>query len=319
MAKRICIIGGSGFIGRAITRAARAEGHAVTIGCRHPQKARDLLVEGARLIKVDVTTGRGVEEAVAGADCVVNLVGLLFQKGSQTFDAAHVGGTEHMLDACKRAGVKQYLHMSALGADADSPSEYASTKAAAEAAVRKSRLNWTIIRPSIVFGAGDSFFNKFKQMAALAPVLPVIEGGTRFQPVWVEDVARVFVKCIGNRHVKGKAFELGGPEVFTFRELLELMLQTLGWSRLLLPVPGFAARIIATFMQLLPTPPLTPDQLLLLKRDNVVEKGGFPSAFGKPSALGEVLPTYIGGSQAGNLQERLDDNRRQYWGKANLS
>ncbi len=313
MAKRICIIGGSGFIGRAITRAARAKGHEVTIGCRHPQKARDMQVEGARLIKVDVTTGRGLDEAVANTDCVINLVGLLFERGSQTFEAAHVGGTEHILDACKKAKVKRYLHMSALGALASSPSQYARTKAAAEAAVKKSKLAYTIIRPSIVFGAGDSFFNKFKQIASFVPVLPVIEGGTRFQPVWVEDVARVFVSCISNRNVKGKTFELGGPEVFTFRELLELMLQTLGWSRLLLPVPGFVARIMATFMQLLPIPPLTPDQLILLQRDNVVKKGGFPSAFGKPSALGEVLPTYIGGNQALNLQNRLDHNRRHYW------
>jgi len=313
MAKRICIIGGSGFIGRAITRAARAKGHGVTIGCRHPQKARDMQVEGARLIKVDVTTGRGLDEAVANTDCVINLVGLLFERGSQSFDAAHVDGTKNILKACKKAEVKQYLHMSALGASSSSPSKYARTKAAAETAVKRSKLNYTIIRPSIVFGAGDSFFNKFKQMAALAPALPVIEGGTRFQPVWVEDVARVFVKCIGHRNVKSKAFELGGPEVFTFQELLEMMLQTLGWSRLLLPVPRPIAKLMATFMQLLPTPPLTPDQLTLLQSDNVVKKSGLPSTFGKPAALAEILPTYISGHQVLKLQDRLDHSRRHYW------
>jgi len=319
MAKQICIIGGSGFVGRAITHAARSEGHEVIIGCRHPEKARDLQVAGARLTRVDVTSGFGLDRAVARADCVINLVGLLFEKGSQTFAAAHIRGTEHILATCTRAGVQQYLHMSALGADADSPSKYAQTKAKAETAVKQSKLDYTIFRPSIIFGAGDSFFNKFKQMTALVPVLPVIAGETRFQPVWVEDVARAFIACIGNRHVKGKVFELGGPEVFTFRELLELMLRLLDRRQMLVSVPKPVARGMAAIMQFLPTPPLTPDQLKLLQRDNVVAGATFPPIFGKPSSVSEVLPTYIGGSQASNLQHRLDDDRRQYWGNINLS
>jgi len=319
MVKRICIIGGSGFVGHAITRAARNAGYDIVVGCRHPERARDMLVRGVTLHRVDIASGRGLEVAVTGADCVINLVGLLYEKGSQTFEAVHVHGTEHVLAACKAAGVERYLHMSALGADADSPSAYARTKAQAEAAVKGSGLNWTIFRPSIIFGAGDSFFNKFKRMTDLAPVLPVIEGGTRFQPVWVEDVARAFVISAESRHVRHKTFELGGPEVFTLRELLECMLETLGRRRLLLPVPRPVARVMAACMQFLPVPPLTPDQLILLSRDNFVDGPAFPTMFGKPSAVGAVLPTYIGGSQANLLQHRLDEDRRQYWGKTRLS
>ncbi len=319
MVKRVCIIGGSGFVGRAITRAARNAGYDIAIGCRHPERARDMLVKGVTLQRVDIASGRGLAEAVRGADCVMNLVGLLYEKGRQTFEAVHVHGTEHVLAACKAAGVGRYLHMSALGADIDSPSAYARTKAQAEVAVKDSGLAWTIFRPSIIFGAGDSFFNKFRRMTDVMPVLPVIEGGTRFQPVWVEDVARAFVISVDSRHVRRKVFALGGPEVFTFRELLERMLEVLGRRRLLLPVPRPVARLMAACLQFLPVPPLTPDQLVLLSRDNVVDGQAFPSMFGKPSPVGAVLPTFIGGGQADMLQHRLDENRRQYWGRTRLS
>lgn len=312
MSKQVCIIGGSGFVGRAIVRQAAREGYRITVACRHPERARALLVEGVRLVKADITDGRGLDEAVAGADCVINLVGLLFERGRYSFDAAHVQGTEHVLAACKRAGVKQYLHMSALGAGRVPSSRYARSKGEAEGRVRQSGLAWTIVRPSIIFGLGDSFFHKFKQMSAMLPVLPVIAGETRFQPVWVEDVARVFVQCIGNRHVYGKVYELGGPRVYRFRELLQLLMKTLGRQRVLLSVPAFAAKMMAAVMQWLPTPPLTPDQLHLLQRDNVVDGEPFPAEFGQPAELEAILPTYIGGDQAARLQEQLDENRRHY-------
>lgn len=312
MSKQVCIIGGSGFVGRAILRQAVQAGHQVTVACRHPERARALLVEGVRLVKADITDGRGLDEAVAGADCVINLVGLLFERGRYNFDAAHVQGAEHVIAACKRAGVKQYLHMSALGAGRVPASRYARSKGEAEGRVRQSGLAWTIVRPSIIFGAGDSFFNKFKQMSALMPVMPVIAGETRFQPVWVEDVARVFVQCIGNRHVSGKTFELGGPRSYSFRELLRMLMKTLGRRRVLLPVPPFAARLMAAVMKWLPTPPLTPDQLAMLQKDNVVEGEAFPAAFGQPAELEAVLPAYIGGDQATRLQEQLNGCRRHY-------
>jgi NADH dehydrogenase len=312
MSKRICIIGGSGFVGRAIVHEAIRHGHQVTVACRHPERARDLQVEGVRLAKADITDGRGLDEAVQGADVVINLVGLLFEKGRYSFEAAHVRGTEHILRACKQAGIRQYLHMSALGAGQTPASAYARTKGDAEGRVRQSGLDWTIFRPSIIYGSGDSFFNKFKQMTAIMPVLPVISGNTRFQPVWVGDVARAFVASIGNRHATGQTYELGGPDVFTFRELLEILMRVLERKRLLISVPDFAAKIMAAVMQFLPTPLLTPDQLVLLRKDNVVEGEAFPAIFGQPVALETMLPTYIRGSQAEDLQQQLNTSRSYY-------
>jgi uncharacterized protein YbjT (DUF2867 family) len=312
MSKRVCIIGGSGFVGRAIVRQAVRAGYTVVVACRHPERARDLLVEGVSLAKADVTTGRGLDEAIAGSDCVINLVGLLFERGRYSFDAAHVKGTENILEAIKRGSATQYLHMSALGAGKIPESRYAHSKGDAETRVRQSGLSWTIFRPSVIFGEGDSFFNKFKAMSRFAPVLPVIAGETRFQPVWVEDVARVFVESIDNRHCFGTIYELAGPKSYSFMELMQLLMRYLGRNRLLLPIPGFAAKIMAAFMQLLPTPPLTSDQLKLLQHDSVVDGEAFPDQFGNPAALEEVLPTYICNGQAGRLQSHLDDCRTRY-------
>ena len=312
MGGRICIFGGSGFVGRAIARCAAARGYAVTVACRHPERARELLVGGVRLARADIATGRRLQEAVEGADCVINLVGILYEKGGGTFEAVHVRGTEHVLEACRRAGIRRYLHMSALGASADSPSLYARTKAAAEERVRRSGLEWTIFRPSLIFGEGDAFFNRFKRMSALLPVLPLIAGDTRFQPVWVEDVARAFVRAVGDRHARGWTFELGGPKAYSFRELLDAMLQVLGRRRLLLPVPPPLARLLAAAMRFLPRPPLTPDQLLLLQRDNVVEGAHpFPPEFGPAAALEDVLPACLPGTGPWRRQSRLDDDRRR--------
>lgn len=314
MSKQISIIGGSGFVGRAIARQALAQGHNVSIACRHPERARDLLVHGIRLVKADICSGRGLDEAVQHADCVINLVGLLFERGPQTFAAAHVHGTEHLIAACERATVKQYIHMSALGADLGSLSNYARTKAEAEQRVRTSKLKWSIMRPSVIFGAQDSFLNRFRDLYAVAPVAPVIAGDTLFQPVWVEDVARAFVSCIGKRGVSGKIFELCGPESYSLRRIIEMLLGELGRERVLISIPMPIAGLMAKLMQLLPAPPLTPDQLILLKRDNVATgKDAFPTIFGQPAALPDVLPACLQADQARTLQLKLDRDRKRFW------
>lgn len=312
MGKRVSIIGGSGFVGHAIVDQAVAAGHQVTVACRHPERHRDLLVKGASLVRADVTDGRGIEEAVAGQDVVIYLVGLLFERGRQTFAAAHVDGVARVLAVCERAGVKQYLHMSALGAGRVPDSVYAETKASAEALVAASGLNATIFRPSIIYGRGDSFFSQFEQMSAMLPVMPVISGQSRFQPVWVEDVARAFVQAIDNRHVNGETFELGGPKIYTFRQLLELLMQTLGRKRVFIPVPDIAAKGLALASSLMPTPLITFDQLELLAHNNVVNGEPFPAIFGRTAALEQVLPGYIGPDQAAQLQHRFDDARQHY-------
>ncbi|ATX80853.1 NADH dehydrogenase [Mariprofundus aestuarium] len=312
MGQRVCIIGGSGFVGRAIAQQAVEAGHQVTVACRHPVKARGQLVDGVRLVRADVTDGYGLDDAVAGSDVVINLVGLLFEKGRQNFEAAHVIGTRHVIKACKDSGVKQLLHMSALGAGEVEASKYSQTKARAEHLVCDSGLNFTIFRPSIIYGAGDAFFNKFKAMSQSMPVLPVISGDTRFQPVWVQDVARAFVASIGNRHVAGATFELGGPKSYSFRELLELLVKEMGIKRTLIPVPGVAAFLMAAFTSVLPTPLITRDQLMLLGRDNVVDGEPFPAIFGTPAAVEDVLPTYISGNRADTMQQGWDKMRARY-------
>ncbi|MDX8391219.1 MAG: complex I NDUFA9 subunit family protein [Mariprofundaceae bacterium] len=313
MSKHICIVGGSGFVGRAIAQQAVERHYRVTIACRHPERARDMQVKGMRLVKADICSGRGLDEAIQDSDCVINLVGLLFERGAQNFSAAHVHGTEHLLAACERANVQQYLHMSALGADLGSLSNYARSKAEAEQRVRQTQLAWTIMRPSIIYGEHDSFFNRFRSLYAAAPVAPLIGADTRFQPVWVEDVARAFVASIGNRDVQGQIFELGGPDIYSLRQLIEMMLAELGWQRLLLPAPAFVASLMARVMQFLPTPPLTPDQLILLKQDNVLHDTSFPAIFGQPAALSETLPAVLKPDAATVLQQRLDDDRKQFW------
>ncbi|MDQ6972410.1 MAG: complex I NDUFA9 subunit family protein [Mariprofundaceae bacterium] len=314
MGHRICIVGGSGFVGRAIAKQALEQGMEVNIACRHPERARDLLVHGVRLFKADICSGRGLDDAITGTDCVINLVGLLFERGPQNFSAAHVHGAEHLLAACERAGIGQYIHMSAMGADLGSQSSYARSKAEAEQRVRQSRLNWTIMRPSIIYGDGDSFFGRFRSLYAKAPVAPLIGAECRFQPIWVEDVARAFITSIGHRDVGGKIFELGGPQAFNLRELIEIMLGELGWQRLLLPVPHAIAGIMARLMQLLPTPPLTPDQLILLGRDNVPSgEESFPALFGQAAALQDILPGCLSEDKPTRLQNRLDHDRKHYW------
>jgi uncharacterized protein YbjT (DUF2867 family) len=309
MGSRICIVGGSGFVGRAMVRLATDRGFTVTVACRHPERARDLLVEGVRLVRADVTDGRGLDDAIGDAETVINLVGLLFERGRQNFEAAHVHGTEHVLAACKRARVWQYLHMSALGAGQIPASSYARSKGEAEGHVRQSGLNWTIFRPSVIYGSNDSFFNRFKAMSRISPVLPVIGGDAKFQPVWVDDVARAFIMAVGNRHVSGKTFELGGPRSYTFRELLVLLMDAMGRKRTLIPVPFPLAGIIATLARLLPNPPLTHDQIVLLRHDNIIDGDPFPALFGTPAALEDMLPALVAADHPTRLQQQLDASR----------
>jgi len=312
MGQRVCIIGGSGFVGRSIVDQAIAAGHQVTVACRHPERARHLMVKGASLTAVDVTDGSGIEDAVNNQDVVIYLAGLLFEKGRQNFAAVHLNGVERVLEACKKADIKQYIHMSALGAGDVVESSYAATKGSAESLVRASGLNWTIFRPSIIYGAGDNFFNQFKAISTLLPIIPVISGSSKFQPVWVEDVARAFIQSIDNYHVAAQSYNLGGPKTYSLQVMLELLMKELNRTRLFIPVPGFAAKLMAMATSALPTPPITMDQLKLLTHDNTIDGEGFPAQFGTAAALEHVLPAYIGNSQAEGLQQRMNGCRQHY-------
>ncbi len=313
MRKTIGMIGGSGFVGKALARQAVRAGYKVRVACRHPHKARSMLVDGVSLHQADICSGKGLDDAVAGCDVVINLVGLLYERGRYSFDATHVQGTRHVLDVCERHGVSRYLHMSALGAAADSESAYGKTKFAAEEVVRNSTCQWTIMRPSVIFGQGDSFFTKLDRLTALAPVFPVIAADSRLQPVWVEDVCRAFLACISDDNTIGQTYTLAGPKTYSMLELVELVLQIRGRQCLCFPLPDTVAGIMASFARFLPKPPLTPDQLAMLKRDNIAEGDeSFPACFGTPASVEAILPTYLAGSQAARLQQRLDQGREHY-------
>jgi NADH dehydrogenase len=298
--KRVTIFGGSGFIGRSIVRRLIDAGASVRIGARHPEVAKDhlprVVADKVESVSVDVQDEAGVAAAVREADAVINLVAILYESGRQTFRSLHVEGARRVAAAAKQAGVKRLIHMSALGASLQSEAEYARTKAAGEKAVRDAFPEATIVRPSIVFGPEDDFFNKFAGIASMSPALPLIGGGrTRFQPVFVEDVAAAFAAILEDPATAGGTYELGGPQIYTFRELLELLLEHMGRRRLLVPLPFVAAQAQAYVLEWLPKPPLTRDQVALLKSDNVL--GGHEPGLGdlgiEPTPLESVLPTYI--------------------------
>lgn len=295
----VTIFGGSGFIGRRLAQRFANAGARVRIATRHPDKVAPPTAKGApagEAVAASLGDDAGVRAAVAGADVVINLVGILHESGAQSFQAVHVEGAQRVAAAAKAAGAAHLIHMSALGASADSPSKYARSKADGERAVREACPEASVLRPSIVFGPEDDFFNRFAAMARFSPALPLIGGGTtRFQPIYVEDLTAAIVRIAEDDAAKAKTYELGGPGVHSFKELMELMLRVKKTSRLLVPLPFFVAEVQGTVLQMLPTPPLTRDQVELLKTDNVVD-GAHPglSNLGiTPTPLEDVLPTYL--------------------------
>ncbi|MGZ8409514.1 MAG: complex I NDUFA9 subunit family protein, partial [Hyphomicrobium sp.] len=274
-ARRITIFGGSGFIGRSIVQRLIHDGAVVRIAARHPEAAKDHLpramADKLETVRVDIQDEAGVAAAVRDADAVINLVAILYEKGRQSFKALHVDGARRVAAAARQAGCSRMIQMSALGASLDSESAYARTKAAGEKAVRDAFAEATIVRPSIVFGPEDDLFNKFAGIASMSPALPLIGGGrTRFQPVFVEDVAAAFAAILADPGRAGKTYELGGPQIYTFRELMELLLEQMGRRRLLVSLPFVAAEAQGYVLEWLPKPPLTRDQVVLLKSDNVL-------------------------------------------------
>jgi uncharacterized protein YbjT (DUF2867 family) len=296
----VTVFGGSGFIGRYVVRNLAQAGWQVRVAVRRPDEALFLKTAGdvgqVTPVAANIRDEKSVAAAVAGADAVINLVGILYEGGRQKFDAVQGAGAKRLAMASRAAGAKRFIQLSAIGADAHSASGYARSKADGERGVAASFPGATILRPSIVFGPEDDFFNRFAKMAMISPALPLIGGGqTKFQPVYVGDVAAAVVTALGDPATAGKTYELAGPRVYTFRELLQLMLREIGRSRALIPLPFALATLKATFLQLLPVPPLTVDQVRLLKHDNVAS----PQALGlkdlglDATAVEAVLPTYL--------------------------
>jgi NADH dehydrogenase len=269
MASLVTVFGGSGFLGRNAVRALAKAGYRIRVAVRYPNQAQYLPPMGSvgqiQLMKCNVLDQDAVARACQGADAVVNLVGILAPAGGQGFDDVHVAAVGNIAMAAKAAGARTLVHVSSLGADPEAESHYAKTKGEGEKLLREEFADATILRPSLLAGPDDDFFNKFAALARILPMLPLIGGGhTKFQPVFVGDVADAIVKCVSDTATKGKTYELGGPGTYSFKALMQLVLQETGRSRLLLPVPFWLASIKAMFLQFLPGKLLTPDQVTSL-------------------------------------------------------
>ena len=306
MNKLVTIYGGSGFVGRYIARRMAKEGWRVRVAVRRPNEALFVkpygVVGQVEPVACNIRDDASVRAAMRGADAVVNCVGILNKAGKNTFDSVQASGAARIARIAAEEGVGQLVHISAIGADQDSASEYQQTKAAGEAAVLAAFPGAMILRPSIIFGNEDGFFNRFAAMARFSPVLPVVGAATRFQPVHVDDVAQAAVKGITGAAAPG-IYELGGPEVATFRELMQRMLTEIRRRRLILNIPFFAASIMGGVLDLVQTLTLglfnngmiTRDQVRNLRTDNVVAPGakGFAELGITPVAMGPVLPEYL--------------------------
>jgi len=271
--KNVLVVGGSGFVGRYVVAELVGRGCRVLVPSRRRDKAKHLiLLPTCEVVDADLHDDAALGRLVAGQDAVVNLVGILH--GSEVrFEQAHVVLTRRILAACAASGLRRYLHMSALGADADGPSMYQRSKGRAEVAVRESALAWTIFRPSVIFGAEDGFLNLFAKLSAIAPVLPIGGADVKFQPVWVGDVATAFANCLDNEASVGRIYELAGPKVYTLRELVRFAAEAAGRPRPVIALPDGIARLQARLMELAPGEPLlSRDNLDSMKRDNIASQ-----------------------------------------------
>jgi len=293
----VTVFGGSGFLGRHTVRALARAGWRIKVATRHPSRGFFLRPLGTvgqiDFVKCDVTDAESVARALAGSSAVVNLTGILFEKG-QTFEDVQADGAANIAQCAAAAGVGALVHVSAIGADTESDAHYAATKAQGEQAVREAFPNAVILRPSLIFGPEDGFFNKFAALARFLPALPLIGGGkTRFQPVFVGDVAQAILAAIARQD--GRTYELGGPTIYTFKELMQLILRETGRKRALIPVPFGIAALKAMFLQILPNPLLTLDQVRLLRHDNVVSAtaAGLSDLGITPTSAEAVIPSYL--------------------------
>jgi len=299
--KRVVVFGGSGFVGRHVIKRLAAKNAMIRVPARDPDRAGHLrpLGDVGQIVPMRMAgTGEGaVADLVDEADLVINLVGILHERRPGDFQRIHAELAGTIARIAKARGIERLVQMSALGADPESESLYAQSRAGAEKAVREAYPEATILRPSIIFGPEDSFFNRFGRMAMLSPALPLIDGGhTRFQPVYVGDVADAIMKGLEDPDTEGRLFELGGPRIYTFRELLDYLLEVLGRRRWLMPLPSRIAEIQARFLEFLPDPPLTRDQIKLLKTDNVVSgrEATLADLGLRPTPLEVIVPRYVG-------------------------
>lgn len=303
-AKLVTIFGGSGFVGSQIVRDLARRGYRIRVAVRRPDLAFHLQPLGGvgqiKAIQANLRYRWSVDRAVEGADAVINCVGILYQAGGQRFDAVQAFGARAIAEAARAQNISNVVHLSAIGADASSDIAYLKSKAEGEEAMLETVPDAVVMRPSLLFGPGDGFFNRFASIAGSAPALPLFGGGeTKLQPVYVGDVAAAVVKAIDGDAKTGTTYELGGPDVVTFRQCMERMLETIGRRRTLVPIPFAAARMMGSVLGLLPKPMLTSDQVRMLELDNVVSdaaeaEGRTLAGLGiEATAMDVILPTYL--------------------------
>jgi uncharacterized protein YbjT (DUF2867 family) len=304
MAGLVTVFGGSGFVGRHVVRALAKQGWRVRVAVRRPDLAGHLQPMGGvgqiMPLQANLRYPDSVMRAVQGADAVVNLVGILFESGRQSFHHVQAEGPRAIAMAAAKAGISNLVHLSAIGADAQSPAAYARSKSAGEAAVLEHVPSAVIMRPSIVFGPEDNFFNQFATLARYLPALPLIGGGeTKFQPVFVGDVAQAVALALEGKAKAGTVYELGGPDVRSFRQILEYILAETGRKRPLIPIPFPLAELQGRILGMLPRPLLTRDQVLMLKSDNVVSEAAqsqrrtLEGLGVTPDSVESIVPSYL--------------------------
>ncbi|MBF0144901.1 MAG: complex I NDUFA9 subunit family protein [Magnetococcales bacterium] len=296
----ILITGCTGFLGSELIRQLREAGKDVRGFARHNGPFKDPNLRGLMVSVGSILDPQALARAMVGVDQVIHLVGILVETRGQSFADIHPLGTENVLNAAKKAGVNRFIHMSSLGTRPDAKSRYHQTKWQSEEAVRQSGLDFTILRPSVIFGRHDSFTTLFANMARYSPVLPLLgHGDNRMQPVWVEDVARFIVQCLDDSEAVGQTYELGGPEQLTFKEILEKILENTGRHRALVPVPFSLLKLQAAFLErLLPKPPLTRDQLIMAGEDNVTDMEVPWDRYGiQPRRFSDEIGHYLVNSQ----------------------
>ena len=296
----VTIIGGSGFVGRQVVRELARTGARVRVAVRHPNEAMFLRTMGGigqiQIVQANIRNEASLANAIDGADMVVNLVGTLTGKGKQTFNALHDAGAETVARLCAEMGIGRLVHMSALGADIRSTSAYGRSKAAGEAAVTEACPDATILRPSVIFGPEDGFFCRFGSLVKSFLVVPVMGGGqTRFQPVYVDDVADAIVAVLQDNSTAGKVFELGGPRVWTLREVLDYVVDVTHRTRLLVPMPLGLAKFASIFLQMPPLRLIYPDEVNMLRQDNVVseEAAGLANLGITPTPAESIAPKFL--------------------------
>jgi len=299
----VTVYGGSGFLGRHVVRALAKRNYRIRVAVRRPELAGFLQPLGrvgqVHAVQTNLRHAPSVDAAARDAQVLINLVGILFERGRQRFSSVHTYGAEQVALAANAHGAHM-VHVSAIGADKDSPSAYGRSKANAEQLVLAAQPSATIMRPSILFGPEDDFFNRFAALARFLPALPLIGGGlTHFQPVFVGDVATAIADAVDGKTRPGTIYELGGPDVRTFKELMQFILSTIERKRLLIPLPFFMANLQAMFLQYLPKPLLTPDQVELLRFDNVVSESAksegrtLQGLSVEPEPIEAIVPSYL--------------------------